>query len=553
MKKRIFLSTCAIALASLLLLGAGVVALVYQEATRSGWENLRADTSYMAAGYQMEGVAYLAAIRGYPGRVTLVAADGTVLFDDREDPAAMGNHSDRPEIQQALQNGTGRDTRQSETLGERTLYYAQRLPDGAVLRLALRQNSIAAEVSRFVPWLAVICLLLVAAALAAANWQTGRIVAPINNIDLNNPFDEDAYEELSPLLRRIAAQKEQIDHKVEALRRAQEEFSTITQSMEEGLIVTDHAGMVLTVNQSALRILDVMDAPPTPLPVLALGRNLVLEEAAQTAADGSRFEAELAAAGRRYRLVASPTRNQNGEKGAVLLLMDDTEKLEAEQSRREFSANVSHELKTPLTSISGYAEIMRDGMVKTADIPGFAGKIYDEAGRLIALVEDVIKLSRLDEKQIPLEREPVELLALAWQTAASLEAAAAQKDVTVAVLGQEASVSGVRSILLEVLYNLVENAVRYNVPGGRVSVEIKNAENGAVIEVTDSGIGIRPEFQSHIFERFYRVDKSHSRDSGGTGLGLSIVKRGTLFHGGTVDVRSAMGKGSVFTVWLPKK
>ncbi len=551
MKKKIFASICLVSLASLLLLFLCVLALAYTRGTANAFSTLQSDASYVAAGYKTSGLDYLKNIRGYPGRITLVAQDGTVLFDDRQDPAQMENHAQRPEVAEAMQNGTGRSQRQSDTLGERTLYYAVRLGDGEVLRMSMQAASASASALRLIPWLLAVSLLLVAGAAGVARWQTKRILAPLNAIDLDAPMDSEGYEEIAPLLRRIDAQKKQIGEKAAELKRQQEEFAAVTQSMDEGLLLTDPEGVVLTINQSAQRILG-LQAGSEGQPLLALCRDLGLQKAAKEAAGGKRCEQELEAGGRKYRLLASPARRAEGPPhGAVLMLMDDTEKLEAEQNRREFSANVSHELKTPLTSISGYAEIIRGGLVQPEDIPAFAGKIYDEAGRLIALIEDILQLSRLDEKDDGQPAEPVELLALCQNTAESLRRAAVEKQVELRVEGEELQVPGRPSILLEVVYNLLDNAIRYNRPGGTVEVAVGREEGMAVLRVADTGMGIEPQHQPHVFERFYRADKSHSRQSGGTGLGLAIVKRGVLYHGGQVQLESTPGAGSVFTVWLP--
>lgn len=550
MKKRIFRSICAIALGSLVLLSACVVLLVYRKSTDDGWKMLTGDATYIVAGIQAGGEEYLTGIKGYPGRITLIDPNGTVLYDDSENPAAMDNHADRPEVAAALQDGAGHAERKSDTLNARTLYYAVRLDNGNVLRLSLQADNIAAEAVRFVPWLLAVALLLIVAAALTARWQTRRILAPINALDLDEPFNADAYDELSPLLRKIALQRQQIDEQVGRLRLQQQEFAAITSSMAEGLIVVDKDGRALTVNQSARRILDIDVLPDQPLPLLALSRNLVLDETAKYTMGGSRTERVLELDGRQYRLVGSPTLYGQNAQGAVLLLIDDTERLQAEQTRREFSANVSHELKTPLTSISGYAEIIRDGLVKPQDIPDFAGKIYDESSRLIALISDIIKLSRLDEKQPATQREPVELLELAQDIVKSLEQPAREKDIQVVVTGGPVTVFGVRSILSEILYNLVENAIRYNKQGGRVEMRLGRKGDDISVRVKDTGMGIPAEHQPHVFERFYRVDKSHARTSGGTGLGLSIVKRGALFHNGSVELHSQVGRGSTFTVLL---
>lgn len=551
MKRRIFFSTCAIALASLLVLAGCVVGLVYRKATREGWNTLAADAGMLSAGYERAGEEYLRGIRGYPGRLTLIAADGAVLFDDREEAARMENHAGRPEVAAALAGGEGRDERRSVTLGERTLYYALRLEDGNVLRVSVQAATITAEALRFLPLLLAVALLLIIAAALAARWQTQKIIAPVNNIDLDALYEEGVYEELAPLVRRIAAQKGRIARQVEELEQKRREFSTIAESMAEGLIVTDGEGRVVTINQSALAILDVRQPLGVGQPLLSYSRNLVLEEAARAALGGRRMEETLPLAGRQYRLVASPALSGGEQRGAVLLLMDDTERLEAERGRREFSANVSHELKTPLTSISGYAEILRGGLVKPEDVPEFGGKIYDEAGRLIALVQDIIRLSRLDEGQTPEEFERVDLSALCRQAAANLAPLDEELGVELEVEGGALEVEGVRPLLGEIVHNLIENAIRYNRPGGSVWVEVGREGGEGFIRVSDTGIGIPAEYQPHIFERFYRVDKSHARQSGGTGLGLAIVKRGALLHGGRVELASGEGRGSTFTVWLP--
>ncbi len=551
MKKKIFASICLVSFASLLLLFLCVLALAYTRGTRNAFSTLQSDASYVAAGYETSGLDYLKNIRGYPGRITLVAPDGSVLFDDRQSPAQMENHAGRPEVAEALQNGSGRAQRKSDTLGERTLYYALRLKSGEVLRMSMQAATASASALALVPWLLGVSLLLVLCAAAVARWQAKRILAPLNAIDLDAPMDSGGYEEIAPLLRRIDAQKRQIAQKAAELQHQQEEFGAVTQSMDEGMVLTDPEGVVLSLNQSARRILGI-ETGSEGQPLLALCRDLGLQRAAKEAAEGKRSEQELQAGGRSYRLLASPARRAEGPPhGAVLLLVDDTEKLEAEQNRREFSANVSHELKTPLTSISGYAEIIRGGLVKAEDIPAFAGKIYDEAARLMALIEDILQLSRLDEKEGGQPPEPVELLALCQSTAENLRSAAEEKGVALQVEGEAVQVQGSPSILLEVVYNLLDNAIRYNRPGGRVEVKVGREDGMALLQVADTGLGIEPQHQPHVFERFYRADKSHSRQSGGTGLGLAIVKRGVMYHGGQVGLESSPGQGSAFTVRLP--
>ncbi len=550
MKRRIFWSILLSALGSILLLGACVVGLEYQDSSRDAWENLAARAYYFAGAIEDAGPAYLEKVRGYSGRVTLVDADGTVLFDDRELAANMENHADRPEIQEALQTGVGQEERMSGTVGERTLYYALRLPNGQVLRTAETDSSVIGESLRILPWvLAVIGVLAVAAA-GIARWQTGAIVRPINKLDLNHPLQAEAYGELAPLLRRISAQKSELHRQVEELRRRQDEFDTVTRSMDEGLVVLDRDGMVLSLNESVRGILDLPGAELTGRHILMLSRNVLLEKAIRGAADGSKVKELIELGGKKYQVTASPSVFGGEVQGIVLLFLDETDRVLAEEKRREFSANVSHELKTPLTSISGYAEIIHNGLAKPEDAQKFAGCIYEEANRLISLVEDIIRLSRLDEKAESLAKSPVDLYQLAQKTVQSLAQTAQDAQLAVAVEGESAAVNGVASILGEVLYNLVDNAIRYS-DKGRITVRVKKDGKDAAVSVADEGIGIPKEHQDQIFERFYRVDKSHSRGSGGTGLGLAIVKRGVLFHGGSVGLQSKPGQGSVFTFTIP--
>lgn len=551
MKKRIFRSICITALASLLLMSFCVVLLLYKKTTQYGWSSLETNAASIAAGYETGGTEYLAQIKGYHGRITLIAADGTVVFDDRSSHDDMENHAQRPEVLAAASEGSGKAKRQSSTLGENTLYYAQRLSDGSILRLSVNTANMGAEALRFLPLLLVVSAVLILAAAFAAKKQTQSIVAPVNSIDLDNPYKSEIYEELSPLVRRMQTQKGQIASQMEAMEKSRQEFITITESMSEGLIVTDSKANVLTINKSAQHILGAHGVQGAGMPLVEVSRNLVLENAAKKASEGLRTEAAITIDARYYRIVATPTATAGGGQGVVILLMDDTERQQAEETRREFTANVSHELKTPLTSISGYAEIIKGGIVQPEDIKDFAGKIYDEAGRLIVLIQDIIQLSRLDEKQFETEQSEIELLSLARQVTGALERAAEAKRVNVQVYGRPVLVPGVRAILEEIIYNLTENAIRYNKDGGSVDVTVGEKGGEAFIQVEDTGLGIADEYKPHVFERFYRVEKSHSRQSGGTGLGLSIVKRGAISQGGRVELESEQGEGSTFTVWLP--
>ncbi len=550
MKRKIFIGIFLTSLLCIVLFAVGTVAAVYNQETSSVRNNLQSYASVLSVGCEEDGFAYLEKIRGYQGRITYINSEGVVLFDNRSEPSEMENHGDRPEVMAAQANGTGQAQRHSDTIGESTLYYATLLDNGDVLRLSMNVDSILSNTLSLVPWLILALIVVLILASFIAKSISKSILNPLNQINLDAPMDADVYEELSPLVRRISAQKEQLQHKAEELSRQQEEFRSVVQNMDEGLILIDHEGIVHMLNQSACQILNI---PQDSLhkPLLTLNRDLALQQAARLATGGERTVQEISMQGRRYRVVASPARNEAEKTGAVLLLMDDTERLEAEQNRREFSANVSHELKTPLTSISGYAEIIRNGLVQPNDVAEFAGKIYTEAARLIDLIEDIIQLSRLDEKEAQQTSENVDLLSVSREVARALQGKAEEKQVRITVDGQAVMVQGVTSILHEMIYNLADNAIRYNQDGGDVHISVEKTEGEAVLRVKDTGIGIDTAQQAHVFERFYRVDKSHSRQSGGTGLGLAIVKRGTLFHNGQVYLQSAPGKGSEFTIRLP--
>lgn len=550
MKRRIFWSVCLASIASLLLFGLLVVGIAYYNNLQKSWNSLATKAYYLSTAYTATGEGFLTEVRGYSGRITLVAPDGTVLFDDKEQAQQMENHATRPEIQQAMQEGTGRAQRSSDTLGEQTLYYAIRLKDGSVLRVSEASATVFGQTTQIIPWLLLVMLVVGAFSAFIAHFQTRAIIGPINKINLDKPFEENAYSELSPLLRRIAEQKNQIKKQMTDLQQKQNEITLITQNMDEGLVVVNQDGMVLSLNQSAKNILNIQMENPIGQHILALNRNMALEQAIRSAVEGKKTNESVEFKEKKYQLTASPSLASNQVKGVVMLLLDVTDKLLAEQQRREFSANVSHELKTPLTSISGYAELIHNGLAKPEDIRDFAGRIQEEATRLITLVEDIIRLSNLDEKAGNLQYSEVNLLSLAHEVADNLTPKAAKKGIAIEIQGQPVTINGVASILNEIIYNLVDNAIRYS-DEGPITVHIGQQAQQAAITVADRGVGISPAHQEHIFERFYRVDKSHSRDSGGTGLGLAIVKRGAMFHEGSVTLQSTPGQGSTFTVLLP--
>ena len=549
MTKRIFRATLAVALTVLLaslILIVGVLHGYFQDRVLN---ELASRTSYIALGIEHEGMAYLE--DGFPNdcRVTWVAADGTVLWDNREDPARMENHADRLEVHEALLLGRGHAARYSDTLSQKTLYYALRLSDGSVLRVSDTQYSVWMLVLQALQPVALVMVLAFCLALWLAGRLARQLVEPINAVDLNDPGDEIDYEELAPLVGKLRSQKRQISRQMEDLRRGREEFAAITENMSEGLLIIDRETRVLSHNAAALRLLDAQ-TPVEEDSVLALNREPGFRRCVEEALAGRRREELLEREDTCCRVLANPVEQDGTVNGAVLIVLDVTEKERREALRREFTANVSHELKTPLTAILGTAEILENGLVKPEDIPHFAGNIRREAQRLIGLVNDIIKLSRLDEGDTAAPWEMVDLHAMAEEVLRQLAPAAEKQRVTITVEGSVGPVRGVPQIIEEIIYNLCDNAIAYNKPGGSVRVTLTSTPEGERVTVADTGIGIPPELRERVFERFYRVDKSHS--GGGTGLGLSIVKHGAAYLGACIELDSELGKGSTFTLIFPK-
>ena len=551
MTKRIFRSTLAVGLAVLLASLAVVMGCLYDYYVRLQEYQLRDELSLAAAAVEEQGADYLSKLESDRYRITWLRSDGTVLYDTKADAASMENHAQRQEVRQALTTGVGESSRYSATLLEKTLYYARRLPDGTVLRLsATRVTWGVLLLSMLQPLLLVLVVALILSGVLAGR-VSRRIVEPLNRLDLEHPLDNDAYEELSPLLRRLEHQRRQIDDQLRSLRRQAEKFQQITANMNEGLVLLDEDGAVLSLNPAACRIFKTDDTC-VGRDFLTVERDTAVSRALRDAAAQGHGEARLERDGHEYQFDITAIVIDGERAGAVLLAFDVTEQAFAERNRREFTANVSHELKTPLQGIIGSAELLENGMVQPEDVPRFVGHIRSEAQRLVALVNDIIGLSRLDEGD-EMPTEPVELLALCRETAAALESAAAERQVSLSVTGQEVTVIGVRRLLSEVVTNLCDNAVKYNVPGGSVAVTVTADEDNAAVTVSDTGIGIPADQQSRVFERFYRVDKSHSKASGGTGLGLSIVKHAVAYHHGTVSLTSREGEGTTVTVTLPLK
>ena len=513
-------------------------------------EQLRGELSLAAAGTEKYGLAYLNELKEDSFRLTWVGADGRVLFDSVADAAAMENHLQREEIRQALETGSGSSVRTSDTLTEKTLYEAKRLDDGTVLRISVSSASAAALGLGMVQPMLFIFFAALALSVVLATAMAKKITDPLNRLDLEHPLENNAYEELAPLLRRIYQQHRQITGQLGALRRKTDEFQQITDNLREGLVLLDGDRRILSINPAARALFDA-DTTCVGEDFLTIERRHDISAAIDAALSSGHSELRTERGGREYQLDISRIESDGKPLGAVLLTFDVTEQAGAERSRREFSANVSHELKTPLQSIIGSAELIENGMVKPEDLPRFVGHIRSEAARLVALIEDIIRLSQLDEGE-PMPMEPVSLYTLTQDVLLALRDAAAAKDVKLSVSGDDGMITGMRRLLYEIIYNLCDNAIRYNVDGGSVEVQIADAPEQVTLTVADTGIGIPPEHQARVFERFYRVDKSHSRKSGGTGLGLSIVKHAVQLHRGRIDLQSDVDQGTRITVTLPK-
>ena len=543
----VFLASLGVFLASVLLF-IGVLYPYFSDIQRA---QLRIQAELAAKGAAGEGLAYFEDLETDDCRITWIREDGTVLYDNRSDSANMENHLERQEIRQALAGGTGESVRDSVTLWERTIYYARRLPDGTILRLSMAQNTL---FSLFLSMLHPLSAIFAAAlflSLALASHLSKAIVKPFNHLNLNAPAKQGNYKELAPLFEHIAAQQRQIRTQAEELRQKQDEFETVTTGMAEGLLLLNKKEMILSINPAAMRLFET-DRSCIGKYLLSVNHSLALQELLQKASEGRHAECVMKLGEKSYQFGASPVFSDGFVSGIVLLLLDVTEKEDAEKMRREFTANVSHELKTPLHVISGRAELIRDGMVKPEDISLFSGQIYTETQRMICLVEDIIRLSHLDEGYFDRKWEKVDLFALAKAAIQAFLPAAKQSGIRIELFGEASIINGIPLLLEGILFNLLDNAVKYNRKGGSVSVTVKTEEKEAVLSVADTGIGIPAEFQDRIFERFFRVDKSHSKQTGGTGLGLSIVKHSAMLHRARIEVQSSAGSGTTITLYFTK-
>ena len=551
MTKKIFKSimfVCALVLAVGL---AAVMGILYSNFDGQMRKELSKEAAYLTYGVEQQGVDYLKNIKDKSARITYIDQDGTVLFDNEADVSEMKNHSDRTEFQKAEKYGAGESSRYSDTLSEKTIYYALRLKDGTVLRVSGTQDSVLALVENLIfPLCGLLCLMLILSGIMASAISK-RIVKPINELDLESPKENQIYEELSPLLSKIHRQNREIQNQLELAKQQQEEFSLITENMQEGLIVIDKYTMILSANSSAWNLFH-MDRVRQGESVYCLDREEEFRHAIEQVLSGEHTELVLKLNGSDIQLIANPVIRDKKTEGAVVLLVNVTEKLERESLRSEFSANVSHELKTPLTSISGFAEIMQGGLVKCEDIPQFAGRIYKESQRLLQLVEDVIQISQLDEEKTSYTWEPVDVYQVCKNAFESLKEKAKRLNVHLYICGEYMKMEAVRTLLEEAVYNVCDNAIKYNRNDGSVSVFLTQTAQEIQIVVKDTGVGIPKEDQDRVFERFYRVDKSHSKEIGGTGLGLSIVKHAVGALKGSVILRSEEGNGTEICMKFPK-
>lgn len=550
MTRRIFRSICLVALAVFIASLVIIFGLLYDFYSDEQHRHLRAQTALAAQGVANEGYAFLDDLILEDYRLTWVDSDGTVLYDNQTDSAEMENHLQREEIQQAMETGYGESARRSSTLMERQLYAAQLLQDGTVVRLSCTQYTVLTLAMNLAQPIVIVILIALLLSLALASRVSQKIVAPLNGLDLDAPLSNNGYDEIMPLLRRIDWQQTQLKLQSEALQRKQDALNTVTGSMNEGLALLESDGTILSINPAASHLLGC-SADCVGQNLLAQCRLAEIPALLKDAGRGKHCECTVPIRGSSYQIDVSPVLTDHAVSGIVLLLFDVTEKEKTERIRREFTANVSHELKTPLHSISGCAELLKSGMVQPEDEVSFATQIYTEAQRMIRLVEDIIGLSQLDEGAQGMQREDCDLYTIAQDTLQSLASAAAHADVTLSLQGSRVFVHGIPQLLQGIIYNLCDNAIKYNRSGGHVTVIVQKEADQAVLSVRDNGIGIAPEHQGRIFERFYRVDKSHSKEIGGTGLGLSIVKHAALLHNAEIALESNLHIGTAITVRFP--
>lgn len=562
MTKKIFKSILSVALVILLSSLVMIIGVLYDYFRGVQKNQLRTELAFAAEGVEVSGEAYLEGLNDDSCRITLVGEDGTVLYDSVESAEKMGNHADREEIKEAREYGTGEASRYSSTLTEQTIYISKLLSDGSVLRVSVSHATVPALVFGMLQPLIVVLLLAFILSSVLAHRLSEKIVEPLSAIDLDKPLENNTYDELAPVLSHIEKQHRQIARQMYDLDRSRSEFEAVTHNMKEGLVLTSEKGEIISINPSAASFF--LGVKPDSAEFyehekgcigkdfLTLDRSRETHELIERAQANGEAESRVSRWGREYQLNASRVLSDGKFTGIVLLIFDVTDKVFAERNRREFTANVSHELKTPLQSIMGSAELIENGLVKPEDMKDFSDRIYKEAARLLTLIEDIIRLSQLDEN-VELAWENLDIAKMASDTAVLLRDTAEKKNVKINLDCEPTEIYGVRQLYSEIIYNLCENAIKYNKDGGSVTVSVHPKNGGIELTVSDTGIGIPPEHRSRVFERFYRVDKSHSKATGGTGLGLSIVKHAVQYLGGQIDLTSRVGEGTKITVFFPNK
>ena len=547
-KKRIFLGLCFACFVTLFLTATFMVRVIYTNSNKQVKKEIIHQSKFIGTALTEGANDHYIIVVGKESenRITLIALDGTVLYDNYVPAKELGNHLDRPEIQEAVLKGKGEITRLSTTLGEKSYYYAEKLTDGNILRIGCTIKTSIGLLENTIIWTVLIVVFILILSIVIAVLITKLMILPINKIDLSNPLLSDTYEELSPLLTKMEKQNQKIALQINELTERQQEFDYIVGSMNEGLIIYGEKGIVLSENNSAKSIFGNSIGKT----YLQLSRDIDYIKAIESALSGKHASVKLNKNARTYQLSANPVGEKSDTYAAVLFIVDITDKEQAERMRREFSANVSHELKTPLTSIMGYAEIIENGIAKEDDIPQFVHQIHTEAARLLTLIEDILRLSRLDEGNIKQSFEAVELSELCLDVIKELTEKAKTKNVSLNFEGDAATIKGYKTVLYEMVFNLCDNAINYNIENGSVTVKLLKNNNRIQLSVTDTGIGIAPEYQERIFERFYRVDKSHSKETGGTGLGLSIVKHAAAIHEAEISLDSKVNYGTTITITI---
>lgn len=549
MNKKIFRSSVAVALVVLLSSIVLIMGILFQYFENQLQSELESEANYIAYALENQGINYINNFSNSNKRITLISPDGDVIADTSANESELGDHSDRQEVIDALKNGKGTSIRYSNTLAEKTVYYAMKMNDGNILRVSTTQYTVVTIIISLVQPILIVLVAALVLSFVLSQRVSKSIIKPINELDLDNPSNNEPYDELAPLLQKISKQKKTIERQIKEAEHKQEEFRLITENMKEGFIVVDKKMNLLTYNRSALSLLGINK---NQLDDVLTSGNDNLNFVISKALSGEREKSDLTLNDNYYSLIANPVFEKDKVIGAVIIIIDVSESVKREQLRREFTSNVSHELKTPLTSISGFAEIMKNGGISDSVVTDFSASIYDEAQRLISLVNDIIKISELDEKNVQAESEEVDLYELSADIINRLKPVADKRNICLNLIGESTVVSGTEKILDEMIYNLCDNAIKYNVDNGVVDVILSESSKHIKLTVRDTGIGIPQSEQERIFERFYRVDKSHSKAIGGTGLGLSIVKHGAIYHNAEIKLKSELNKGTSIAILFSK-